>query len=590
MNQDMNQEADNITSLKNVASDATPSVLPHSRNYWLVGYSFGSINSQLHRFIEGSYWEGRFDDSSDGAMKQLHLAQSIKAGDVLILKASFTKGPKHDQPVLRVRAIAVVAEDVKTERQEATMSCRCKVKYYGVKNVDFDSPTLSSHLYLKTIHAADDKAKPLVDYANSVIKASDMPKTKYKEYIDLLEENRNLILTGAPGTGKTFMAKGIAEEMGAECEFVQFHPSYDYTDFVEGLRPVGDSGNFGFELRNGIFKEFCAKALQNLIDSKKSLEALLQEMSARERIDDFLEEAIETKQELKTEGTRNVFYVVENTEKAIVVEVPANEKTRLVRLPKHNLVALVENNVTINTGKDMQKYFGHKYGTQQDAYLRALYYKVEDYKTTSQTSHVAPVEQKKFVFIIDEINRGEISKIFGELFFSIDPGYRGESGRVNTQYQNMIADDDVYKNGFFVPENVYIIGTMNDIDRSVERMDFAMRRRFVWKEVTPKDTESMLDTLVCANEAKATMTSLNQLIAETEGLGEAYQIGPSYFLKLGENGGDFEKLWKMNIQPLLKEYLRGFRKAGDTLLMFKEAFFIARESTVNDNPEPTDED
>ena len=89
---------------------------------------------------------------------------------------------------------------------------------------------------------------------------------------------------------------------------------------------------------------------------------------------------------------------------------------------------------------------------------------------------------KKYIFIIDEINRGEISKIFGELFFSIDPGYRGTKGMVKTQYQNMITEDsDPFYEGFYVPENVYIIGTMNDIDRSVESMDFAMRRRVAWE-------------------------------------------------------------------------------------------------------------
>lgn len=81
-----------------------------------------------------------------------------------------------------------------------------------------------------------------------------------------------------------------------------------------------------------------------------------------------------------------------------------------------------------------------------------------------------------------------MSKIFGELFFSIDPGYRGKDGKVDTQYQNLIdidpetQNEDVFKNGFYVPENVYVIGTMNDIDRSVESMDFAMRRRLhSWK-------------------------------------------------------------------------------------------------------------
>lgn len=180
--------------------------------------------------------------------------------------------------------------------------------------------------------------------------------------------------------------------------------------------------------------------------------------------------------------------------------------------------------------------------------------------------------------IIDEINRGEVSKIFGELFYAIDPGYRGKTGvLVQTQYQNLVPESDVFAKGFYVPENVYILATMNDIDRSVESMDFAMRRRFTWQEVTPADTQEMLDSLNCADKAKDVMNRLNQVIADTDGLGAAYMIGPSYFLKLKENGGDFDKLWTMNIEPLLKEYLRGFRKATDTLGRFKAAYYKETE-------------
>ncbi|EKV58239.1 McrB family protein [Brachyspira hampsonii] len=295
--------------------------------------------------------------------------------------------------------------------------------------------------------------------------------------IKLLKENYNIVLTGAPGTGKTYLAKQVAAKMifgnnkeytedleyddnfKNQCKFVQFHPSYDYTDFVEGLRPIKDiNGNIGFERKDGVFKEFCKNALQN--------------------------------------------------------------------------------------------------------------------------------RSSKFVFIIDEINRGEISKIFGELFFAIDTGYRGEIGRVKTQYNNLISNDetdDEFEDGFFVPENVYIIGTMNDIDRSVESMDFAMRRRFAWKEIKAKDTQNMLDNILdnaILFEAKERMDKLNEAIEKIEGFNSSYHIGASYFLKLKnyyDNSIDnkeeaFNNLWENHLKGLLYEYLRGMPDDESELDELKNAY------------------
>ena len=125
---------------------------------------------------------------------------------------------------------------------------------------------------------------------------------------------------------------------------------------------------------------------------------------------------------------------------------------------------------------------------------------------------------------------------------------------------------------------------MNDIDRSVESMDFAMRRRFTWKEITPTDTESMLDKLNCASETKERMNRLNKVIAETDGLGDAYMIGPAYFLKLEKYNNDFNQLWEMHIEPLLKEYLRGFRNAKETLEKLNDAYNGTEKKDVTENP------
>ena len=187
-------------------------------------------------------------------------------------------------------------------------------------------------------------------------------------------------------------------------------------------------------------------------------------------------------------------------------------------------------------------------------------------------------EKLPYIFIIDEINRGEISKIFGELFFSIDPGYRGEKGKVKTQYQNMVSEGDVFADGFYVPDNVYIIGTMNDIDRSVESMDFAMRRRFTWIEISAESQKDMLNSLgEYAQEAKDRMKKLNNVIENTPELGKAYEIGPAYFLKLENHDYRFDSLWDMNIEPLLREYLRGYRNGKEIIENCKDAYDLKKK-------------
>ncbi len=424
---------------------------------------------------------------------------------------------------------------------------------------------------------------------NELVETKTSNSMMYQKYIDLLKESKNLVLTGAPGTGKTFMAQAIAKEMGCgenEMCFVQFHPSYDYTDFVEGLRPIMMSeGQMGFERKDGIFKEFCKKAIKNLIDSAKSIENLSKELSWENKLQQFIDDSIDNDTKFKL-SNGSEFTIDEIKGRNIIAHNDSNPKTPLIPINADEIIELLTNDVPLNIVRDIRTYFNRKFGTQPDSYAFIITKAIREMKYKTQVISANKIERKPFVFIIDEINRGEASKIFGELFYAIDPGYRVKKDiRVKTQYQNLVPETDVFAEGFYIPENVFILGTMNDIDRSIESMDFAMRRRFTWKEIKPEDTQSMLDTLECATMAKSVMARLNNEICKIEGLGPAYQVGPSYFLKLGDNGGNFEKLWDMNIEPLLREYSRGFRKSDEIMEKLRSAYFDIKESNsnINDN-------
>lgn len=416
---------------------------------------------------------------------------------------------------------------------------------------------------------------------NDFSEPKEMKISKYQAYIDLLKQTHNLVLTGAPGTGKTHMAREIAKEMGAESMFVQFHLSYDYTDFVEGLRPIDNGeGHIVFERKDGVFKEFCRKAVQNLIDSSKSVEELSDETHWKMLLEEFVNDAIDNATTFKTVNGSE-FVITGMTESYVSILNEQNAKASILNVSIHEILTLLFNEITLEYVRDIRRYFGRMFGTQADSYTFVIVKKIREKHQSASANkanqkHSSRIQERDYVFIIDEINRGEASKIFGELFYAIDPGYRDDTDNpVQTQYQNLIPTSDVFAKGFYVPRNVYILATMNDIDRSVESMDFAMRRRFTWKEIKPECTEDMLDNLgqSLADSAKETMHRLNNEIVATDGLGAAYSVGPAYFMKIKDLKGDFSALWNMNIEPLLREYLRGFRAIDDMMEKFKKAFF-----------------
>lgn len=418
-----------------------------------------------------------------------------------------------------------------------------------------------------------------------------------KPYADMLRNSKNVIFHGAPGTGKTYLARQIAAYLitgGATCDydaltpdqqqqvgFVQFHPGYDYADFVGGLRPALDDNNaMTFVPKDGIFKRFVDRAIQDGFDGQAAQGG----HDYQKLLTDFLEQSQE--KDFYTKNRKRRFRIASFNSQKINISIPDNNKSNAVTLVISDLLEMLQSKQDFSTPTAIAKNYFVTRGTiksDRDSSSPHLYHEDTYYAALWTTIRAIAARQqpdtqpkRPYIFIIDEINRGEISKIFGELFFAIDPGYRGKSGSVTTQYASLLDQED---ERFYLPKNLYLIGTMNDIDRSVDTFDFAMRRRFRFVELKADDHTAMLDQLGTeAARARRCMQALNRAISDVEDLNSNYHIGGSYFLKLKDVSGDYGLLWSDFLEPLLRDYVQGVSDAQEILGQLKTVYDTAVSS------------
>ena len=408
----------------------------------------------------------------------------------------------------------------------------------------------------------------------------------------------NQILYGPPGTGKTYSTINKALEILAnygeiekipdnrqkqkeifdtfvtkgQIEFVTFHQSYGYEEFVEGIKPdldsqSAESSNVRYIIKDGIFKQLCNQALENYQNSQKTKQQIRKDMGLEELLDkyaEFIQQQLDEGQTLDFTGsklTKSVMNIKrvqrfkDGKIRSIVIGSPHSESTQ--NLSK-DIIAKYYENFKKEVLQDWRE-IKPTYESQATHHGNALYYftlfeKLKNFENKeyqelkSQDSQVDSIKLKPYILIIDEINRGNIAKILGELITLIEPSKRigkSEGLQLTLPYSG---------ESFGVPRNLCIIGTMNTADRSIALLDTALRRRFEFVEMMP-DSEYLKDKKISDSgntiELGRLLESMNNRIEFL--LDREHTIGHSYFMGV-ESIEDLREVFKNKIIPLLQEY------------------------------------
>ncbi|ECL2710397.1 AAA domain-containing protein [Campylobacter jejuni] len=362
----------------------------------------------------------------------------------------------------------------------------------------------------------------------------------------------NQILYGPPGTGKTYHTIDRALEIilkeekiqipseddrinrkklfdeyvkNGQIVFTTFHQSYGYEEFIEGIKPRIDSEEnskeIKYEIKDGIFKELCEKALENR-DSIKNFNFYIDKLKEKAKIDD---------------NNPEKYFELPNTKYSIQYRNGKTFRIKFDDMSKNHkdYPVSIDNIEKLYKTSNIDEIYNSVYVRAILNYLKSQ--GLEDYKEKDEKTNLP------YIIIIDEINRGNVSKIFGELITLIEPSKRigeKEELKVTLPYSG---------EKFGVPKNVYIIGTMNTADRSITSLDTALRRRFEFIEMMPDVSKLSMDCegINLQELLKAINTRIEYLLDREKTIGHAFFIGV-------ENLNDLKSIFQNKIIPLLQEY------------------------------------
>lgn len=476
-------------------------------------------------------------------------ANKMDIGDIVYVKQGL-------EPILLGRGIIESDYIYDDTRNEYKSIRKVRWTHNGIYNVDFNELDIKQWNQKTLTDISENKYK---DFCKKIEKIFN---NNAKEDKNMNSQPLNQILYGPPGTGKTYntvikameiindkkydsvdveLYKDLKKQFDnlkkqGQIEFVTFHQSYSYEEFVEGIKPDLESNELKYKLEDGIFKKICNSA-------KINIEGDFEKIYSQ-----FIEE-IDENHEFKTQ--KSSFKIRVNDNDGLTIRTGDNfEKETCGTITKEQ----IKNQTFTSIGRKQKleaitKYLKEKYGL-----------------TFSASNTVKP-----HILIIDEINRGDVSKIFGELITLIE-----EDKRIGKEHQ-MTVTLPYSREPFGVPNNLYIIGTMNTADRSIALLDTALRRRFDFEEMMPKP-ELLRGKDIEGVDLEQLLTKINDRIKNE--YDRDHQIGHSYLMSVKDKE-DLERAYKNRILPLLNEYFYNDINTVAKILNCKSDEITSKENWFN---------